>query len=307
MEQAAIACSEVWGGNRAVETSLSLPGLEGYVVSRPYRNASAGGDVHYVSSCGTGRIIRLVLADVAGHGDEASASADQLRTLMRQFINHIEPRRMATQMNVSFTCSASSDQRFATALIMTFFTPTGELTLCNAGHPPPMVYRQRAASWSAVDQPRDEVGIHNLPLGVLEESGYLGREVVLEPGDLLLAYTDCLTEARDATGGELKMSGLIEVANRLTPRCTRDDPSQLIPALLSSVAMGGYRFDDDLTLLLLRCTSRSNGAAIRMRLAGVARGVSSLWRRGPIPWPEVSVKNLGGSVLPCLSRRRGRR
>jgi len=61
-DHADIACSEAWGGNRAAAVALVVPGLEGGVVSRPWHGAEAGGDVHDVSSCGTGRITRLMLA-----------------------------------------------------------------------------------------------------------------------------------------------------------------------------------------------------------------------------------------------------
>src|SRR4051812_15561034 len=79
-------CMEVWGGNRAVESSVSMAGLDAWVYSKPYgENASAGGDVYYVSSCATGRITRLLVADVAGHGDAVGQVGTQLRTLMRRY------------------------------------------------------------------------------------------------------------------------------------------------------------------------------------------------------------------------------
>src|SRR6187402_1776010 len=61
-------CMEVWGGNQAFDSSLALPGLDAWVYSRPYGQSAIGGDVYYVSSCATGRIMRLLLADVSGHG-----------------------------------------------------------------------------------------------------------------------------------------------------------------------------------------------------------------------------------------------
>jgi hypothetical protein len=56
-------CMEVWGGNALIDTSVSISGLDAWVYSKPFENGEAGGDVHYVSSCATGRITRLLLAD----------------------------------------------------------------------------------------------------------------------------------------------------------------------------------------------------------------------------------------------------
>ena len=61
-------CMEVWGGNAQTESSVSMSGLDAWVYCQPYGSADAGGDVYYVSSCATGRITRLLVADVSGHG-----------------------------------------------------------------------------------------------------------------------------------------------------------------------------------------------------------------------------------------------
>jgi phosphoserine phosphatase RsbU/P len=157
-DAATMACSEVWGGNGAADSSLVLPGLEGGVVSRPHRNAPSGGDVHYVSSCGTGRITRVMLVDVSGHGEAAANVAEFLRLVMQRYVNHIAPNKLATDLNQRLSTSKQRGGRFATAIIMTFFSPTGDLNLRNAGHPPPMLYRKASGRWSSIDRPAAEHG-----------------------------------------------------------------------------------------------------------------------------------------------------
>ena len=68
-------CMEIWGGNQMVDNHVVMPGLDAWVYSRPYGQAAAGGDVHYVSSCATGRITRLLIADVSGHGSQVAQTA----------------------------------------------------------------------------------------------------------------------------------------------------------------------------------------------------------------------------------------
>ena len=77
-------CLEVWGGNQAVDNGVVMPGLDAWVFSRPYGGDSSGGDIHYVSSCSTGRIARLLVADVSGHGEAAAGTARELRAAPRK-------------------------------------------------------------------------------------------------------------------------------------------------------------------------------------------------------------------------------
>src|SRR5690242_4035808 len=79
-----LQCMEIWGGSHDVENSVSTPGLDLWIYSRPYQEARAGGDVHYVSLCGGGIITRFILADVAGHGTAVADVARGLRALLRR-------------------------------------------------------------------------------------------------------------------------------------------------------------------------------------------------------------------------------
>ena len=68
-------CMEVWGGSQLTARGVEFGGLDVWVYSKPYGQAQSGGDVYYASSCATGRISRLLLADVAGHGNSVAATA----------------------------------------------------------------------------------------------------------------------------------------------------------------------------------------------------------------------------------------
>src|SRR5688500_16941273 len=106
-------CMEVWGGNQLVDNSVSMSGLDAWVYSRPFHDDEDGGDVYYVSSCATGRITRLLVADVSGHGAAVGKIAIGLRTLMRQFVNRIDQSSFVTSMNAQFT-EISQAGNFAT-------------------------------------------------------------------------------------------------------------------------------------------------------------------------------------------------
>src|SRR5712664_3350527 len=146
---------EVWGGSELTTRRVEMGGLDAWVYSKPFGEAQRGGDVYYASSCATGRISRLLLADVAGHGTSVAATAADLRTLMRRFVNRLDQADFVRLLNQQFI-ALSQAATFATAVVSTFFAPSRRLTVCNAGHPKPFLYRAAQQQWSFLGQDDDE-------------------------------------------------------------------------------------------------------------------------------------------------------
>ena len=242
----AMRCMEIRGGSRAVAESLETPGLDAWVYSSPYEGAENGGDVYYVSLCGGGVITRLVVADVSGHGESVAAFSANLREMMRKNINTKSQTRLVRALNRAFGKNVESF-RFATAVVATYLATRKSLTVCNAGHPRPLWYRARSKSWSLLDKHVADTG--NLPLGLDDESAYHQFAVTLSHGDIVLFYTDALSEASDETGRMLGEEGLLELARGLEAT----EPARIGPALLSKIDhhRGGRPADDDVTLLTL--------------------------------------------------------
>src|SRR6202041_3995711 len=124
-----MTCMEVWGDSQLTARGIEMCGLNAWVYSKPFGQAQRGGDVYYASSCATGRISRLLLADVSGHGNSVAATAADFRTLMRRFVNRLDQKEFVRLLNEQFT-SLSSHGTFATAVVATFFAPTGRLSVC---------------------------------------------------------------------------------------------------------------------------------------------------------------------------------
>lgn len=257
-------CMEIWGGNQSVDSAVAMAGLDAWVYSRPYRPgqpddpaAEGGGDVHYVSSCASGRITRLLVADVSGHGESVSTIALQLRTLMRRYVNYISPAKFMEAMNARFT-SLTEVGCFATAVVATYYAPTRVLSLGNAGHPAPLIYRAATASWSLLERPTDSGASHaDLPLGIIEKTSYATSQVTLERGDMILCYTDSLIECRDAQGKLLGQAGLLNLVKTISVV----NPARVIPALLASIegiAPGNLDLDDVTALLFTPNNQRSS-------------------------------------------------
>jgi serine phosphatase RsbU (regulator of sigma subunit) len=241
---------EIWGSNQAVESAVSTPGLDVWVSSRPYQEAAHGGDVHYVSLCGGGIITRMIVADVSGHGESVAEFSASLRRLVRKNINRKSQTRLVAALNQQFTALAQL-RRFATAVVATYLANRRHLAVCNAGHPHPLWYRASAGEWrlltSEAGAPAEVAS--NLPLGLDETTPYEQFAIPLGQGDLVVLYTDALSEASDQAGRMLGESGLLEMARTLDV----DDPIGVGPALLDHVGQhrGGRPADDDTTLLVL--------------------------------------------------------
>ncbi len=135
-----MTCMEVWGDSQLTASGIEMGGLDAWVYSKPFGQAQRGGDVYYASSCATGRISRLLLADVSGHGHSVANTAADLRTLMRRFVNRLDQKEFVRLLNQQFV-ALSRTGTFATAVVTTFFAPSRRLLICNAGHPRPLLYR----------------------------------------------------------------------------------------------------------------------------------------------------------------------
>lgn len=214
-------CMEVWGGNTQADDSFSLAGLQLYLHSLPYKESLTGGDVFYLSSCASGRITRILLADVSGHGEAVSSVAVNLRNLMRKNINTVRQSRLVRAMNQQFTEASEDDETicgggFATAVICTFFSPTRSLQFTNAGHPIPLVFRSSSQHWEEMIANREnETGIVDTPLGIVDEAEYPASSVTLGVGDMVLIVSDAYTESLDGDGRQLGTAGFQRVVEQL--------------------------------------------------------------------------------------------
>jgi len=249
----ALHCMEIFGGSSAREERVSTPGLDAWIFSAPYEDAADGGDVHYLSLCGGGVITRLILADVSGHGLEVAEVASALRSLMRKNINSKSQTRLVGALNRQFGEMAQL-RRFATAVVATYLGTRQTLTVCNAGHPRPLIYRAASQAWAVLTPEVASAGAGNLPLGIDGETPYEQFAVTLGKGDLVLVYTDALTEAQASDDGPLLgEEGLLALVRDLPV----GDPSELGRELLSAVARhrGDRPAGDDTSLVVLRHTA----------------------------------------------------
>ncbi len=293
-----MSCMEVWGGNQAMDGGVIMAGLDAWIYSRPWRDELAGGDVHYVSSCASGRITRLVVADVSGHGASVADLAAELRQRMRRFVNHLDQRRFVKTLNSEFT-KLSDAGTFATAIIGTYFAPNRFLSLVNAGHPPPLYYSRRECIWTLLEDTTEDASVANVPLGISEDMRYHEIGLTLDVGDLLLFYSDSLLEMGESP---LEPAQLLPIVEQVDV----DQPEEMIHELVRA-ASGGAESDDDMTVLLVRPNGMTPQFSLRERLRAPAIMFRRLLRGEAGPWPDLKLANVGGALVPYLNRFWGRK
>jgi len=245
-----MACLEIRGGNHKESYSVELPGLSAWISCRPLSPATEGGDLHYMTVCGKGAISRVVLADVAGHGEVVSSVAERLRDGLRKHVNTWDQSILIQELNNSFLAGANGVQ-YATAFVLGHYVQSGELLFTNAGHVPPLWYRAAERKWLIISHSTPYAkDVADLPLGLIAGTPYTQTAIQLSPGDLLVLYTDGISESRDAAGRELGFDQLASFASTVPVEL----PDKAGEALLSCVEMFRRPVPaaDDETMVVLR-------------------------------------------------------
>ncbi len=243
-----LSCLELRGGNDAVAYPAEIAGLAAWVSSRPLSPATHGGDLHYLSLCSRGELARVVLADVAGHGEVVSAVADRLREALRQNVERFDQSILIRELNDAFLLGADGVQ-FATAFLLSYQSKLDELRYTNAGHLPPLWYRSLDRKWVLTEWVEDGEGLSDLPLGLISGTPYTQVSARLEHGDILVLYTDGITECRNPSGAPLGIEGFLSLAEALP----LGPPTVMGPMLVNAV--DGFRgkapsMDDETVVVL---------------------------------------------------------
>jgi serine phosphatase RsbU (regulator of sigma subunit) len=131
------------------------------------------------------------------------------------------------------------------------YPPTDHLIICNADHPRPIWYHADSHSGEFLDRdvPQRVTEVANLPLGIINNTAYHQFAIKLEKEDLVIIYTDSLTESRSPQGKELGERGLFDLVCSLDV----DRPQNFNREMLAKVAeyRGQAPPRDDQTLLVL--------------------------------------------------------
>ncbi|MFV1959252.1 MAG: PP2C family protein-serine/threonine phosphatase [Planctomycetota bacterium] len=183
-----------------------------------------------------------VLADASGHGPASAVMVAMLHMLLRTLPEALpSPARLLSLMNEKlFACPTCN--HFMTALAASYEPDTRELRLAVAGHPPPLL---RSPDGTVRALPVDPA----VPLGIVGEVEAPTASTCLEPGSVLLLYTDGLVEAQDVAQEVLGVDRLSDVLAEAP-----GDAEAILEALFEAVGKheAGRRPSDDQTAVVVR-------------------------------------------------------
>jgi serine phosphatase RsbU (regulator of sigma subunit) len=220
---------------------FELPGLRAVVRYLPAGSGGRVGGDWYITAELPGGHVLLAIGDVAGHGLEAAAGMARLRgALAGLAITGAPPQQLMGLLNDLVRHVAPEH---TASVVAGYFDPaSGMLTWAQAGHPPPVLVRCGVAR--TLPQP------DGILLGAGEQP-YAAATVQLQPGDLLLLYTDGLVERRD-TGFDAGLTTLLTVAAGVT------DPEEVIAAALRALPVADS--EDDTCLVALQVLGQGDTA-----------------------------------------------
>jgi sigma-B regulation protein RsbU (phosphoserine phosphatase) len=205
--------------------------------------------------CSQGFVSRITLADVAGHGELVSSVAERLRDVLRRHSDAWDQSDVVREMNDSFLAGAEGLQ-YATAIVLGYYSGSGELLFTNAGHLPPLWHHAAEAKWTLMRESTPYAKeIADLPLGMIPGTPYSQTAVQLGVGDLLVLYTDGVTDSIDHSGAHLDQDGLLSLA-RAVPIGSAAETGQALVDVLDAFRGVVPPNDDETIVVLQRVTAQ---------------------------------------------------
>ncbi|MGA8596834.1 MAG: SpoIIE family protein phosphatase [Bryobacteraceae bacterium] len=221
-----------------------LPSIAGLSLAGMCRPAlGVGGDYYDLIELEDGRL-GIAIGDVSGKGISAALLMASLRASLRGMTLDApsDLARMMQKVN-QLVYEASAANRYATFFFATYNPATRELRYVNAGHNPPMLIGRGAA-----DVQRLEAG--GLVVGLMPRANYEEQSIVFKRGDVLLTYTDGISEAMtvdDEEWGEERMLAAAQAAQN-------EPAGEILQAIFRAADdfTAAAPQHDDMTLLIMK-------------------------------------------------------
>jgi sigma-B regulation protein RsbU (phosphoserine phosphatase) len=200
--------------------------------------------------------VSVVVGDVAGKGISAallmatvqSSFRSQLRSSLEYAATSgggsspvaISTAHLVSSLNQQLHAH-TAPEKFSTLFFGIYDEPSRTLSYTNAGHLPPILIRTGSCR---------RLNVNGMVVGAFAQATYDSSELRLEPGDLLVFFTDGITEPEDAYG---EMFGEDRLTDLLIKNAALDD-TELVRLIVRSVRQwtGSAELQDDMTLLLIR-------------------------------------------------------
>ena len=225
---------------RLLGTPPAMEGLD--IAAKTVASRAVGGDYYDFIKYPDGRVA-IMVGDVAGKGMPAALLMSSLQA--RVHVVFEEPDHLAqklTRLNKS-TCANCPDNRFITFFTCIADPRTGQVTYANAGHNPPLVVRAKGG-FELLE------GAGGMILGILPMSKYEEATVTLDPGDILVLFSDGVTEEVDPNDQQFGEERLANMVAELSKRPAAEIVQEVHRAVHAFTQ--GAAAADDITVVIAR-------------------------------------------------------
>jgi sigma-B regulation protein RsbU (phosphoserine phosphatase) len=220
------------------------PFIDGLDVAVRYLPAEGdlGGDWYDIFTLPTGKV-GIVMGDVEGHGLRSAVAMGRLRSALRAYaLDYDDPAEVLYRLDRKL-CYFETDIS-ATALYAVSEPPFDQITICNAGHPAPLIARRGESCAETVDVPQ------GLLLGLDPEQRRHSRRIPLPAGTALAMYTDGLVERRKGPGQHTDPD--VERLELVQRAFVADVNAETACSRIISEGLGDDSVEDDVALVVVR-------------------------------------------------------
>jgi phosphoserine phosphatase RsbU/P len=196
-----------------------------------------------------GRLVGIAVGDVMGHGASSALVTAVAKTSLTSHAGTLQPSKILTGLGHS-VWDALSGLKHMTCFYGLLDAHGRRLRFANAGHTMPFIYSHRERRVTAYPLPGE-------PIGITRNVNYVERELILEPGDVCVLYSDGLVEATRPDSH--RAYGMRRLANQIKESV--DLPARdMAEALIGDVArFSGKVFEDDMTAVIIKTTPQISG------------------------------------------------
>jgi len=189
----------------------------------------------------------LVMGDVMGKGIPAGLLMTLLRGMLRaEVLSGHEPGRILHDLNAMAQEDLAHSHRFVTLFYSDYDPRTRQLRYANAAHNPPLIWRRQGGQVERLDAA-------GLLIGLQADAAFSSQQLVLEPGDVLLYYTDGVTEATGFSGERFEEKRLVDaLQHSCRSGATAQQILEQLFARLDRFVGADRTLEDDASLVVLK-------------------------------------------------------
>jgi serine phosphatase RsbU (regulator of sigma subunit)/anti-sigma regulatory factor (Ser/Thr protein kinase) len=244
----------------------ALPSMHGWQVDAFYRPArTVGGDFYDVTALPDGRVM-VVTGDVTDKGVPAALVMASTHSLLRAAAQtETTPGGLLRRVN-DLLHAQIPPAMFVTCLVLLIDTATGATSYANAGHNLPYLLRDGQVT---------QLDARGMPLGLMPGSLYDEATTVVEPGDVLVLYSDGITEQHDADG---QMFGFDRTATVIARAGTS---ARIVDECIAELTRfsGGVEQEDDITLVAVTRPAAAGAARLHVSVPSVTGNEREVMQR----------------------------